>query len=91
MAADFPVRTCSATLPRNAYRGPGFASTDLSIFKDFGLPMPGARVQFRVEVFNLFNRVNLQRPNGNMAQATFGRSTQSFAAREIQLALKLIF
>jgi hypothetical protein len=53
--------------------------------------MRASRLQFRIEVFNLFNRVNLQRPNGNMAQATFGRSTQSFAAREIQLALKLIF
>ena len=39
----------------------------------------------------MFNRVNLQRPNGNMAQATFGKSTQAFAAREIQLALKFIF
>ena len=91
VAADFPRPALLGTLPRNAYLGPGFTSTDLSIFKDFRLPPPGARIQVRVEAFNLFNRVNLQRPNGNMAQATFGRSTQSFAAREIQLAIKLIF
>jgi hypothetical protein len=53
--------------------------------------MRDSRIQFRAEVFNLFNRVNLQRPNGNMAQGTFGRSTQAFAAREIQFALKYIF
>jgi hypothetical protein len=78
-------------LPRNAYRGPGFASTDLSLFKNFVMPFRDVKVQLRAEAFNLFNRVNLQRPNGNMAQATFGRSTQSFAAREIQLALKVLF
>lgn len=90
-AADFPRPDVLGDLPRNAYRGPGFASTDLSLFKDFRLPWREARIQARVEAFNLFNRVNLQRPNGNMAQGTFGRSTQSFAAREIQLAAKLIF
>jgi hypothetical protein len=90
-AADFPRPAVLGTLPRNAYRGPGFASTDLSLLKDFTLPWGGSRIQVRVESFNLFNRVNLQRPNGNMSQATFGRSTQSFAAREIQFAVKLIF
>ncbi len=92
VASDFPrPGNLLGDLPRNAYRGPGFASTDLSLFKDFRLPVREARIQARVEAFNLFNRVNLQRPNGNMAQGTFGRSTQSFAAREIQLAMKLIF
>jgi outer membrane receptor protein involved in Fe transport len=89
-AADFPRPDVLGNLPRNAYLGPGFASTDLSLFKDFRLPR-AARIQFRVEAFNLLNRVNLQRPNGNMAQATFGRSTQALAAREIQLAIKVIF
>ncbi len=85
------VRTCSARCRRNAYRGPGLATTDLSFFKDFVGHGHGSKLQFRAEVFNVFNRVNLQRPNGNMAQATFGKSTQAFAAREIQLALKFIF
>ena len=65
--------------------------TDLSFFKDFRLPTAPRKLQFRAEAFNVFNRVNLQRPNGNMAQATFGRSTQSFPAREMQFALKFIF
>jgi outer membrane receptor protein involved in Fe transport len=91
-ASDFPRPEVLGNLPRNAYRGPGFASTDLSLFKNFALPKwQGAKIQFRYEVFNVFNRVNLQRPNGNMAQGTFGRSTQAFAAREMQFALKLIF
>jgi hypothetical protein len=48
-------------------------------------------VQLRVEAFNAFNRVNLRNPQNNMAQATFGRSTQSFPAREIQVAIKVIW
>jgi hypothetical protein len=91
-ATAFPRPDVLGDLPRNAYRGPGYASTDLSLFKNFRLPTPHeTKLQFRAEAFNLFNRVNLQRPNGNLAQGTFGRSTQSFAAREIQFALKLIF
>ena len=91
VAADFPRPDVLGDLPRNAYRGPGYASTDLSLFKNFALGMRDSKLQFRAEVFNVFNRVNLQRPNGNMAQGTFGRSTQAFAAREIQFALKFIF
>ena len=90
----FPDRPapCSATLPRNAYRGPGYASTDLSLFKNFKLTSRGDwRLQFRAEAFNVFNRVNLRRPNGNLAQADLRPVDEAFPAREIQFALKLIF
>ena len=90
-AADFPRPDVIGNLPRNAYRGPGFASTDLSIFKDFALPWRGSKLQFRAEAFNVFNRVNLRLPEGRMNQPTFGRSTQAFAARELQFGLKLVF
>ena len=41
-------------LPRNAYRGPGFASTDLSLFKNF--PFGNRyRMQLRVEAYNVLN------------------------------------
>jgi hypothetical protein len=89
-ASAFPRPDVIGDLPRNAYRGPGFASTDLSLFKNFSMPRE-SKLQFRVEFFNLFNRVNLRLPNGNLSQGTFGRSTQAFSAREIQFALKLIF
>ena len=91
-AAQFPRPVGNGDMPRNAYLGPGFASTDLSLFKDFRLPKwSDTKLQFRAEAFNVLNRVNLQRPNGNLSQGTFGRSTQSFAARELQFALKLVF
>jgi outer membrane receptor protein involved in Fe transport len=78
------------TLPRNAFRGPNYKTTDLSLFKTFDLRST-LRMQFRAEMFNLFNSVNLQRPIGNLANANFGKSTSSFPGREGQVALKLIF
>jgi len=92
-AADFPRPALVGNLPRNAYYGPTYKTFDLSLFKNFALSAAaaGAKIQFRAEVFNLLNSANLDRPNGNMAQATFGRSTRSFPGREIQFALKLIF
>jgi Carboxypeptidase regulatory-like domain/TonB dependent receptor len=91
-ASDFPRPALIGTLPRNAYRSPDYKTLDLSLFKNFALPVGSAtKIQLRAEAFNILNNVNLDRPNGNMAQATFGRSTRSFPGREIQFALKLIF
>jgi hypothetical protein len=91
-ASDFPRPAVLGNLPRNAYRGPHYKSMDFSLFKNFILPVgPATKLQFRAEAFNLFNSVNLDRPNGNLASGTFGMSTRSFAGREIQFALKLIF
>jgi hypothetical protein len=95
-AADFPKPTSAAgwaigNLPRNAYRGPNYRTTDLSFFKTFELPSNVGKIQFRAEAFNIFSTVNLNRPQGNLANATFGKSTQSFPAREVQFALKYIF
>ena len=47
-----------------------------------------ANLQFRAEAFNLFNRVNLYNPAGDMGSQLFGQSTQAFGAREIQLSLE---
>jgi hypothetical protein len=95
-AADFPRPTSAAgwalgSLPRNAYRGPNYRSTDLSLFKTFQVSDASTRIQFRAEAFNVFNSVNLRLPTGNLANANFGKSTQSFPGREVQFALKLIF
>jgi Carboxypeptidase regulatory-like domain/TonB dependent receptor-like, beta-barrel len=92
-------------LGRNTFRGPGYATFDLSLMKTFHLPWfnsEGSRVEFRSEFFNVFNRVNLRAPANNLGTftaatglwgnlATFGKSTSSFDARQIQFGLKLIF
>lgn len=93
--SDFPTpdRGENGDLGRNTFRGPGYATVDLSLFKNFPLPWLGesGRLQFRIEAFNLFNRVNLFLPINDLAasQLLFGRSTATFDAREIQGALKI--
>jgi hypothetical protein len=83
----------NGSLARNAFIGPGFNSTDMNITRKFPAPFLGeaGRIDFRAEFFNLFNRVNLQNPQGEIRNSNFGRSTSSFGARNIQFGLKLVF
>jgi hypothetical protein len=48
-------------VPRNALTGPGFANLDLSLSKTFSFREPH-RVEFRTDVFNLFNHPNFATP-----------------------------
>jgi outer membrane receptor protein involved in Fe transport len=84
-----PVGT-NGNLSRNAFRGPAYKTVDLSLFKDI---KAGDRftVQFQAEAFNLFNRVDLYNPIGDMGSPQFGKSTAAFPARQIQLGLKVLF
>lgn len=86
-----PAPFTFGTAGRNIVSGPGAATVDFSLVRDFRLPA-AHRLQFRVEAFNLFNRVNLGLPNSTIGAAGFGaiRSTAT-NAREIQLAFKYIF
>ena len=71
-------------------RGPGFARTDLSFFKN--IPLVGShRLQFRVETFNLFNQTRFAQPGNTIGAATFGTITASEDGRIVQLAVKYSF
>ena len=75
-------------------RGPGFASADWALWKEFYLKTPLAKedttLQVRVETFNLFNRTNRQNPNNTAddpnAGLIFGILTPM---RRMQLGLRL--
>jgi hypothetical protein len=61
---DAPAGTWGNTR-RNAYYGPGYGDVDLSVFKNTKVT-ERVSTQFRVEMFNLFNRTNYAPPlNGN--------------------------
>ncbi len=71
--------------------GPGGSNWDLSIFKNTRLK-EGINLQFRCEMFNALNHVNLNNPAVNVSnRSTFGTITGAGAARIIQLGLKLVF
>ena len=75
---------------RNTVRGPGFARTDLSFFKNIYVSGPH-RLQFRFEMFNLFNQTRFGQPGGQIGTPNFGRITSAEDGRVIQLAVKYNF
>jgi hypothetical protein len=88
-----PAPGADGTLGRNTYEGPNYKNLDFSLFKNFALSKirEDAKLQFRSEFFNLFNRVNFFQPEIKINDPKFGRPSASFQARQIQLALKVIF
>jgi hypothetical protein len=76
--------------PRNAVRGPGFAQTDLSLFKNISFRQ-GHTIQLRVEGFNIFNQTHFNQPNGTIGSGTFGQITSAQDGRVVQLGIKYLF
>jgi hypothetical protein len=86
-------------LVRNGVIGPGFSNTDFSVIKNLDLS-GSARLQFRIEVFNLFNQANLGLPGriATVGSTAFGVITNtrfptgdSGSARQVQFAIKALF
>jgi len=86
-----PALGTVGSLGRNTYTTPGLASTDLSLRKNFNLYGERWKFQFRLDAFNLFNRVNLVGIDGGMQDGTFGEATGTQNPREFQIGLKLLF
>jgi len=80
----------NGNMGRNVFQGPAYKDVDFGVFKNTKIA-EALNVQFRAEAFNLFNRVNLYNPVGNMGSPQFGQSVSAFASRQIQLGLKLLF
>jgi hypothetical protein len=77
--------------------GPGFNNVDFSVLKNTNIT-ESVRVQFRTEIFDLFNHTNFGQPGGVVGSTNFGRITNtrfptgdSGSSRQLQFALKLIF
>ena len=87
---------------RNQFYGPGFGAVDFSIFKNTPIT-ERIGTQFRVEIFNIFNRLNLGGPcnsvgcgssNGLIFGTRHGGDSPGIGygePRNVQLALKVIW
>jgi hypothetical protein len=62
-----PMAGTYGNLERGSLHGPGFAQLDMVIAKHFALNGP-RNAEFRVEIFNLFNRTNFANPVATAAQ-----------------------
>lgn len=82
------------TLPRDFFRGPGYARIDAAFVKTFPVPIgraEKAQFQLRAEAFNLFNRINISEVARNLEASNFGRATSAFQMRIMQLSVKFVF
>jgi hypothetical protein len=99
-AHPFPGQSGS----RNAVRGDGYAGVDMALAKRWNMPWEGQTLQFRWEVFNVFNRVRFNALSGLGTQAcaciaslqqvpdTFGNYTELLTQpRVMQFALRYEF
>jgi hypothetical protein len=59
-------------VPRNFMRGPGVWQQDLALSKHI-LVSERLQLQFRAEVFNIFNRAQLASPDGLVSASDFGK------------------
>lgn len=101
-AFELPVGATPAgdhfgNLGRNAFTGPGFVNTDLSLVKNTKLT-ERLNLQFRTEAFDIFNHPNFGNPNLNPQSSSFGKITSTRfpvgdfgSARQLQISLKLQF
>jgi len=59
---------------RNPGRTPKFYETDFDLNKQFNTPVDGLKIQFRAEIYNIFNHTNLYLPasglGGTLSTAT---------------------
>jgi hypothetical protein len=92
--------TLGTGVGRNSLRSPGLLTADVAVSKNVGLA-GDAYLQLRVEIFNLFNRVNYGQPNaaifiatadgGAAFNANASQITTAGSPRQMQIGAKLVF
>ena len=88
----------AGNLGRNHFYGPGTNNWDMVLQKNIGLT-ERVNLEFRVESYNLFNRVQFTQPDNQTGDtSTFGQSLSEVhrpdittGARQVQLGMKLSF
>jgi hypothetical protein len=75
---------------RNTLRGPAYNRTDLALSKRFPLAAT-ARLEFRAEVFNLFDRTNFGTPASNISNVNAGIISTADDARNVQLSARFLW
>ena len=89
-AYSVPAAGFQGTAGRNTLIGPAFRRTDISLSKRFPVAT-GKRLEFRCEVYNLFNNTNFGSPAANISNPNVGVITTADDARNVQLGVRFIW
>jgi len=76
--------------PRSVLRGPGLATTDLTIERRIPLTSR-VKAEIRAEAYNLLNRANYNLPGFTLGAADFGVISSARPARTLQLGARVTF
>ena len=82
-----PAAGFQGTAGRNRLIGPSSKQVDFSVSKRF--PLRAAHLEFRAEIFNLFNTTNFGQPDGNINNVTAGVISTADDARNMQFGIRL--
>jgi hypothetical protein len=96
-----PAPGTYGTLGRDVFTAPGFGAVDFSVAKNTPIN-ERISTQFRVEIFNVSNRLNLASPSASFSSGSFGTIAGTLNGtsapgigpgepRNVQLALKILF
>ena len=85
-----PPNATYGTMAAMSIRGPRSTQIDMGITRSFQVREQQS-VQFRWEVFNVPNVVNLNNPVSALNSANFGKILNSTDPRIMQVALKYVF
>jgi hypothetical protein len=90
-ASAFPTPALGqqGNVGRNTFSGPGLANINTEFAKV--VKWERFSLEFRADVFNLFNRVNLTQPDGDLSSGLFGQSTGQNLPRSWQFGVHLNF
>lgn len=97
-----PALGTPGNLGRNTFRGPRYSAVDVSILRGFPIFREGWLLQFRADIFNVLNTTSLYLPNVDLSLALqpdgsfsntslFGKSTQAFDPRTVQVGVRFMF
>jgi Carboxypeptidase regulatory-like domain len=93
-----PLPGTYGNVGRNTLEAPGLVSTDIAVARKFSLS-ERLNLQFRAEIFNLFNHTNLNAPNPVVYAAATGEASPTAgvitstatSSRQVQFGLKLLW
>ena len=95
-ASAFPAPPLGmqGSLGRNTFDRPGLSNVDFTLTRNFTTKWffnEALHLQFKAEVYNLFNRVNLTGVVSDLSSSLFGHATNQLPARSLQLHFRAIF